>query len=212
MRQSSPYIYTHVYHQFMLTQNSLNSFLQPPTILLFEASTQRYIPYYIIAAATTTTTKMGRENHDPTVVHSSIALLQERFRQLQRAKEMREERELQKMLTEVPKLQFNSNSNTNTTPSTHESTRLFSHPELIMPSSRTRSTTPPHVSLSLWPTSQEDYNTSFQTPVSMNLSCPTNYTHTSQSQSLQVSSWKINGYDCDSGSDIDSGVDTSLHL
>ena len=35
---------------------------------------------------------MGRESHDRThVVHSSIALLQERFRQLQRVKEMREE-------------------------------------------------------------------------------------------------------------------------
>ena len=37
---------------------------------------------------------MGRQGNDPTVMHSSIALLQERFRQLQRAKEMREEREL----------------------------------------------------------------------------------------------------------------------
>ena len=135
---------------------------------------------------------MGRESHDPTSFHSSIALLQERFRQLQRVKEMREERELQKMLNE-PK-QFTSNStltyhNSNTS-------SILSHPELIMPSS-----SPPHVSLSLWPTSQgkqEDYR-SPQTPVSMN------YAH---SQSLQLS-WK-NVYDCDSGAD--SGVDTSLHL
>ncbi|TKY72249.1 hypothetical protein E2542_SST00988 [Spatholobus suberectus] len=140
---------------------------------------------------------MGRESHDPTSFHSSIALLQERFRQLQRVKEMREERELQKMLNE-PK-QFNSN----TTMSTYEPTRLLSQPELITPSR-----SPPHVSLSLWPTShakQEDY-TSVQTPVSMNL-CPTDYNH-AHSQSLQVS-WK-NVYDCDSGAD--SGVDTSLHL
>lgn len=139
---------------------------------------------------------MGRDSHDPTSFHSSIALLQERFRQLQRVKEMREERELQKMLNE-PK-QFSSNTNTSISSSTYHNSNnsILSHPELIMPSR-----SPPHVSLSLWPTSQgkqEDYR-STQTPVSMN------YAH---SQSMQVS-WK-NIYDCDSGAD--SGVDTSLHL
>ncbi|XP_020221086.1 uncharacterized protein LOC109803824 [Cajanus cajan] len=136
---------------------------------------------------------MARESHhhDPTSFHSSIALLQERFRQLQRVKEMREERELQKMLNE-PK-QFNSNTTTITYHNSNNS--ILSHPEFIMPSR-----SPPHVSLSLWPTSQtkEDYR-SLHTPLSMN------HAH---SQSLQVS-WK-NVYDCDSGAD--SGVDTSLHL
>ncbi|GLU15790.1 hypothetical protein SLE2022_322550 [Rubroshorea leprosula] len=37
---------------------------------------------------------MGRESSNPVVIQSSIALLQERFRQLQKMKEMREEREL----------------------------------------------------------------------------------------------------------------------
>ncbi|CAK9180405.1 unnamed protein product [Ilex paraguariensis] len=37
---------------------------------------------------------MGRQSSDPTPVASSIALLQERFRQLQRVKEQREERDL----------------------------------------------------------------------------------------------------------------------
>lgn len=37
---------------------------------------------------------MGRESGDSIVIQSSIALLQERFKQLQRMKEMREEREL----------------------------------------------------------------------------------------------------------------------
>lgn len=130
---------------------------------------------------------MGRKSQDPTVVSSSIALLQERFRQLQRVKEMREERELQKMMLNEPK-QFNSNSN------------AFSHPELITPS---RSSSPPHVSLSLWPASQDqDYRRSVQTPVSMNF-CPTStYAH------AQVSEKKV--CECDSGSD--PGVDTSLHL
>lgn len=42
---------------------------------------------------------MARENmtNDPIMIQSSIALLQERFRQLQRVKEMREERELHRM-------------------------------------------------------------------------------------------------------------------
>ncbi|XVF26201.1 hypothetical protein REPUB_Repub13aG0279000 [Reevesia pubescens] len=47
---------------------------------------------------------MGRESmNDPIVIQSSIALLQERFRQLQRMKEMREERELLKKLAAEPK-------------------------------------------------------------------------------------------------------------
>ncbi|RDX77989.1 hypothetical protein CR513_41799, partial [Mucuna pruriens] len=136
---------------------------------------------------------MGRESHrDPTSFHSSIALLQERFRQLQRVKEMREEKELQKMLNE-PK-QFNST--TTTTMAYHNSNNsILSHPELIMPSR-----SPPHVSLSLWPTSQgkQEDHTRPQTPVSMNL-CPTDYNNYAHSQSLQVS-WK-NVYDCDSGAD-----------
>ncbi|KAK8650827.1 hypothetical protein V6N13_140450 [Hibiscus sabdariffa] len=43
---------------------------------------------------------MGRQGGDPTVVTSSIALLQERFRQLQKDREKREERELLKLLSE----------------------------------------------------------------------------------------------------------------
>ncbi|THU71023.1 hypothetical protein C4D60_Mb08t31160 [Musa balbisiana] len=39
---------------------------------------------------------MGRQNGDPFALHASIALLQERFKQLQRVKEQREQRELQK--------------------------------------------------------------------------------------------------------------------
>ncbi|KAI4296024.1 hypothetical protein L6164_036014 [Bauhinia variegata] len=138
---------------------------------------------------------MGRESHDPTVVHShsSIALLQERFRQLQRVKEMREERELLKLLAETK--QTNHNPTTS-----YEPTRLFYHPELVVPSS---SRSPPHVSLTLWPTTSEDDTKTPETPVSMSLSSK-DHTH-----SLQAS-WK-NVYDCDH-SESDSGVDTSLHL
>ncbi|PNY08229.1 hypothetical protein L195_g010396 [Trifolium pratense] len=100
--------------------------------------------------------------------------------------------------------QFNSNNITTPSYDYDQSTRLFSsNHELIIPS---RSSSPPHVSLSLWPTTsqvqQEEYFTSLKNPISMNL-CTTNYPQNMQS------SWK-NGYDCDSSSD--SGVDTSLHL
>ncbi|XP_061339805.1 uncharacterized protein LOC133286407 [Gastrolobium bilobum] len=136
---------------------------------------------------------MGREIHDSTVIHSSIALLQERFRQLQRVKEMREERELLQMLSTEPK-HLNSNPT-----KTYEPTRLFFHSESVIPSR-----SPPHISLSLWPASQgiqENNRRTVETPVSMNL----NFTDCPHTQAL----WK-NAYDWDSGSD--SGVDTSLHL
>ncbi|BAT77314.1 hypothetical protein LR48_Vigan01g325600 [Vigna angularis] len=134
---------------------------------------------------------MRSKIHEPAAVRSSIVLLQERFRQLQKAKEMRKKRELLKIFTIDPK-HFNSNT----------TTKQFFHPELMIPSGSL-----PHVSLSLWPTSQcmVEYNKStIETPVSKNTSS-IDSTHT---QSLQAS-WK-NLYDWDSGSD--SGVDTSLHL
>lgn len=135
---------------------------------------------------------MRRKIHDPTMVRSSIVLLQERFKQLQRVKEMRKKKELLKILTAEPK-HFNSNL----------TTKQFFQPEMII-SSRS----PPHVSLSLWPTSQrmQEYNKStIETPVSMNLRA-IDCTHT---KSLQAS--RKNVYELDSGYDH-SGVDTSLHL
>ncbi|XP_073227000.1 uncharacterized protein [Cicer arietinum] len=91
------------------------------------------------------------------MVHSSIALLQERFRQLQRVKEMREKRELLKMLstsnTDQPKL-FNFNFSSNSSIIHHEPiTRIFFHPELININSSSLS--PNHLSLSLWPTTSQ---------------------------------------------------------
>ncbi|THG22517.1 hypothetical protein TEA_025050 [Camellia sinensis var. sinensis] len=43
---------------------------------------------------------MGRHGNDPTMVGSSIALLQERFKQLQRVREKREQQELLKLFSE----------------------------------------------------------------------------------------------------------------
>ncbi|KAK8541648.1 hypothetical protein V6N13_137757 [Hibiscus sabdariffa] len=50
---------------------------------------------------------MGRQGGDPTVVSSSIALLQERFRQLQKDREKREEKELLKLLSEPDRVGLN---------------------------------------------------------------------------------------------------------
>ncbi|KAH6781012.1 hypothetical protein C2S52_012249 [Perilla frutescens var. hirtella] len=44
---------------------------------------------------------MGRQNKDGAVVGSSIVLLQERFKQLQRLKEMREERQILKPMPQA---------------------------------------------------------------------------------------------------------------
>ncbi|KAL6313799.1 hypothetical protein AAG906_010218 [Vitis piasezkii] len=67
---------------------------------------------------------MGRQSSDPIVIHSSIALLQERFRQLQRAKELREERELLRLFSQSPGV------NPTEFP---EPSRSFFQSELILP-------------------------------------------------------------------------------
>ncbi|PRQ52543.1 hypothetical protein RchiOBHm_Chr2g0156651 [Rosa chinensis] len=47
---------------------------------------------------------MGRHSSDPIMVSSSIALLQERFRQLQKVKERREEQQLLQFLSETERV------------------------------------------------------------------------------------------------------------
>lgn len=65
---------------------------------------------------------MGRQSCDAPDMQSTIALLQERFRQLQRAKEMREARELLRLLSELERVK----------PGIHyDPNRLFFHSELI---------------------------------------------------------------------------------
>lgn len=82
---------------------------------------------------------MGGGAKDPIVVQSSIALLQERFRQLQRAKEMREEKELLRMLNEPPNRLF---INVPTAPS-YEPFTFFFQPESGLPLS---TASPPQLS------------------------------------------------------------------
>lgn len=72
---------------------------------------------------------MGRRlNGDDPTTHSSIALLQERFRQLQRTKEMREERNLLRVMAAQSKV-----PNQSPTAGCHQS-KWFLHPNLIHPS------------------------------------------------------------------------------
>ncbi|KAL1320386.1 hypothetical protein HN51_065111 [Arachis hypogaea] len=163
---------------------------------------------------------MGREshnnnNHSTVARHSSIALLQERFRQLQRVKEMRQERELRKLMLTTESI--NNNKHLFISP-IHNNHNYVS--AAATTSSRTRSSSsrssspspPPHVSLSLWPTtttSQEEEDQDHR-----RRSFQKNYTS-------HAEPWKNNNnnnnnnddlYDWDSCASGDSGVDTSLHL
>ncbi|KAK9268192.1 hypothetical protein L1049_010635 [Liquidambar formosana] len=128
---------------------------------------------------------MGRENKDPTVIHSSIVLLQERFRQLHRVKKMREGRGLLKMLKEPQRFGHTIN---------YDPTKLFFNPEVILPPRP-----PPQVSLSLWPNShtKQDHNRGTETPLLTDL-------WPRDAPSMQASSNKLEGSESD--------VDTSLHL
>ncbi|KAJ4837231.1 hypothetical protein Tsubulata_027960 [Turnera subulata] len=83
---------------------------------------------------------MGRQSCDPTVIHSSIALLQERFRQLEKAKEMRQQRELLRLLSEAEQVKAAT---------TYKPSRLFFPQEFMLPQGQS-----PQCSLSLQPNVQ----------------------------------------------------------
>ncbi|OWM85634.1 uncharacterized protein LOC116209155 [Punica granatum] len=139
---------------------------------------------------------MGRDGSDPIAVHSSIALLQERFRQLQRVKEMREEKELQRMLTEPPpnKL-FNPASSPN-----YEPFKFFFQPDFGLPLSTT--SPPPQLSLSLWPCPQSNISPSCFSSMDNPMFVSSQF---SQTRSLRANL-------SDKSEDFDDDVDTSLHL
>ncbi|KAI3466506.1 hypothetical protein Pfo_023169 [Paulownia fortunei] len=89
---------------------------------------------------------MVREaDHSGGVTPSSIALLQERFRQLQKMKELRQEKELLRMLSESERY-----SPPIITPRERRSTTFSGSEQIFVPPPR------PHcqLSLSLWPDSQ----------------------------------------------------------
>lgn len=136
---------------------------------------------------------MGNENNDPIVVQSSIALLQERFRQLQRVKAMREEKELSKVLVESPRrlspsMQYEP-----------AASRLFFHPELIL-----QPRPPPHICLSLRPNPQSKLAGGFWCELDTPALMSSSPTKTLSSHGL------LDKFD-DSATD-DDDIDTSLHL
>ncbi|KAG5254676.1 metal ion binding protein [Salix suchowensis] len=96
---------------------------------------------------------MGRQSCDPAIIHSSIALLQERFRQLERAKEIRQQRELLKLFSEADHVQ---------SAMACESSKLL-HSELTLPPRQ-----PIQASLSFQPTLQTEHN-DLKAPIVANL-------------------------------------------
>lgn len=127
---------------------------------------------------------MATKGCDSTSHHSSIALLQERFRQLQRAKEMREEKELLRLLSE---------SERTNSAKRYEPTGFFFHSESLLPHR------PPHQSsIYLQPNLQSKHG---------NLQA--NETTTSIFGNISSTGAAMNNrtYNLD-----DSDVDTSLHL
>lgn len=153
---------------------------------------------------------MGRDEQDSSTVinRSSIALLQERFRQLERVKEMREQREHMRLLAEPKHEQHDLHLNlTNPTTNMHyydqQPSRLFFHSELVF-----QPRSPPQVSLSIWPPSHSKHagyttESSGAATLSLRSSWLPN-DHTPSSVLTSLNSFK--------DSDSDSDVDTSLHL
>ncbi|EOX93459.1 hypothetical protein QQP08_001727 [Theobroma cacao] len=125
---------------------------------------------------------MGRQGGDPTMVSSSIALLQERFRQLQKVREKREEKELLKLFAESERLSPTMR---------YEPNRLSFQPEVILPYRQ-----PPQDSLSLGlnPQSRQTDFRAMGIPASPS-SWPNSAATSSRSKNFE-----------------NSDVDTSLHL
>ncbi|PON80707.1 hypothetical protein PanWU01x14_002630 [Parasponia andersonii] len=128
---------------------------------------------------------MGRQSGDATTkVSSSIALLQERFRQLQKVKERREEKELMKMLSESEKV----------SPKGH-----FDPSNLPFQS---------NMNLPQRPTSQDDQSLS----LGLDLQSKQSDVYTFRSQPL-TSLWPNTSAAASSSKSFDnSDIDTSLHL
>ncbi|KAF3451851.1 hypothetical protein FNV43_RR07947 [Rhamnella rubrinervis] len=153
---------------------------------------------------------MGTESHEcPSVVHSSIALLQERFRQLQRMKEMREEKELINRMLAV------AESNNKHYLNIHVKPTMYFEPACLFPKPQRAIQVQPQNqdSVSQWQSnveyrSVESSSISSCTRPLMNL-WPIDYDTPSSSSDASLSFSKLSEeYLCDSESD----VDTSLHL
>ncbi|KAJ6329526.1 hypothetical protein OIU77_011075 [Salix suchowensis] len=137
---------------------------------------------------------MGRQNGDAAVVNSSIALLQERFRELQRIREKRQEKEILKLFA-------SSESDQRVASAVHfdepASKLTFQPDQVILPN---RPSTPQDSLLSLGLNSQSnnkhpDFRAMKGTPSSL-------WPHSTGSSSSSSSSRNFENSD----------VDTSLHL
>ncbi|KAK3218823.1 hypothetical protein Dsin_012793 [Dipteronia sinensis] len=167
---------------------------------------------------------MGMQRDDPIVFQSSsIALLQERFKQLQRVKEMREEKQLHRMLVDHEpnnKLLFN--------PTLHyynyEPSKLFFHflPPKSPPSppssttTTTTTTTSSQVSsLSLWSNSSSQSSSSRKFDLDFQYQCMgIDHMQAPPLMSFRPSEMSSSSYKFDDHSNYDNvdDVDTSLHL
>ncbi|GAB2212541.1 hypothetical protein Droror1_Dr00020514 [Drosera rotundifolia] len=81
-------------------------------------------------------------SQDQGVIQSSILLLQERFKQLEKEKEMREKRELLRMFNE-PKEKINSYV-IPTSIQCYDPSKFFFHPELVIPDNADECTVADH--------------------------------------------------------------------
>ncbi|KDP29909.1 hypothetical protein JCGZ_18478 [Jatropha curcas] len=133
---------------------------------------------------------MGRQNGEASVASSSIALLQERFRELQRIREKRQEKELLKRFSSSE-----SETSTSISPSMHfdHSSKLTFQPDhMILPNNRAPALQDSLLSLTLNSQSNHNHPNFRATPTSL---WPNNTATGSSSRSFE-----------------NSDVDTSLHL
>ncbi|XP_058198451.1 uncharacterized protein LOC131313972 [Rhododendron vialii] len=139
---------------------------------------------------------MGMESSDQVVIHSSIALLQERFKRLRRVKEMRQRKEMLRKLWESEN--YSNHSSNNPTETTHfkPSTKCFFEKD------QTVLNPPPRhsVSLSLWPSSEIKHNSFRGVDIKPELV----KSWLTDKPSLRAPPSRFKG--------SDSEVDTSLHL
>ncbi|XP_057440912.1 uncharacterized protein LOC130732918 [Lotus japonicus] len=128
---------------------------------------------------------MGRQDDDPTMVNSSIALLQERFRQLEKVKQKREGKELVRLLSSSESQRNTSSSMYNPASQQSMGVRL-----------------PPHRSI-------------IHDPLSLGLNLATkqgDHDHNNTMKSPQSSNLWSKGASTSRKFDNYSDVDTSLHL
>ncbi|GMN62121.1 hypothetical protein TIFTF001_031200 [Ficus carica] len=132
---------------------------------------------------------MATKSCDGTAHHSSIALLQERFRQLQRAKEMRKEKELLRL--------FSESERTTSNPATkrYEPTGLFFFPESIPPQRPPSHQGSIYLQQNFQANKHGNFPSNETSPIFANMASPTGGAAMNRSYNFD-----------------DSDVDTSLHL